>query len=67
VKTRKKILDFEYEETLDIKTKKHFAVAKDAGATEAELIEAMAYGIIAPSGKAKNFSKRMFAELDLDE
>jgi hypothetical protein len=30
-------------------------LAKQAGATEAELKEAMAYGIIAPAGRAKNF------------
>ncbi len=45
--------------------KKHFAVAKEAGATEAELKEAIAYGIIAPSGKAKNFAVSMEEELKL--
>jgi len=35
-----------------------------AGATEEELQEAMAYGIIAPSGRAKNFVKRMQPELE---
>jgi hypothetical protein len=29
------------------------------------LKEAMAYGIIAPSGRAKNFALSMFDELDL--
>lgn len=82
MKPRKKILDYEYEEVLDIKTrelirvgcaiavgcptwlKKHFAVAKDAGATPAELREAIAYGIIAPSGRAKNFALSMLDEVD---
>ena len=32
-----------------------------------ELREAMAYGIIAPSGCAKNFVKRMQPELDGEE
>jgi len=27
----------------------------------------MAYGMIAPSGRAKNFTKRMFPELGLEE
>jgi len=27
----------------------------------------MAYGMIAPSGRAKNFTKRMLPELGLDE
>jgi alkylhydroperoxidase/carboxymuconolactone decarboxylase family protein YurZ len=45
--------------------KKHFAVAKEAGATEAELKEAIAYGIIAPSGKAKNFVLGLQEELEL--
>lgn len=45
--------------------KKHFAVAKQAGATEAELREAIAYGIIAPSGRAKNFVAGMEEELGL--
>jgi hypothetical protein len=31
------------------------------------LREAMAYGIIAPSGRAKNFVKRMQPELDGEE
>lgn len=45
---------------------KHFAVAKDAGATQEELREALAYGMIAPSGRAKNFVKRMQTELELE-
>ncbi|GAB7025133.1 hypothetical protein JCM15764A_03810 [Geotalea toluenoxydans] len=45
--------------------KKHFAVAKEAGATRAELKEAIAYGIIAPSGRAKNFAMSMAEELEL--
>jgi alkylhydroperoxidase/carboxymuconolactone decarboxylase family protein YurZ len=43
--------------------KKHFAVAKEAGATEAELREAIAYGVIAPSGRAKNFALNMLEEM----
>jgi len=43
--------------------RKHFAVAKQAGATEAELKEAMAYGMMAPGGRAKNFAKVMLDEL----
>jgi hypothetical protein len=31
------------------------------------LREAMAYGMIAPSGRAKNFTKHMLPELGLDE
>jgi AhpD family alkylhydroperoxidase len=83
MKIRKKILDYEYEEVLEVKyrelirvacavavgcptwLKKHFAVAKESGATEAELKEAMAYGIIAPSGRAKNFALSMEEELGL--
>lgn len=82
---RKKILDYEYEEVLDTKTrelirvgcaiavgcptwlKKHFAVAKEAGASKAELREAIAYGIIAPSGRAKNFAFSMLDEVDPGE
>jgi len=45
---------------------KHFAVAKESGATEEELREAMAYGIIAPAGRAKNFVLRMKDELGLE-
>ena len=85
MKTRKKILDYEYEEVLDTKTrelirvgcaiavgcptwlKKHFAVAKDAGATAAELREAIAYGIIAPSGRAKNFAFAMLEDVTLPD
>ena len=85
MKIRKNILDFEFEEVLDVKIRelirvacavavncpdwltKHFAVAKDAGASKEELREAMAYGIIAPSGRAKNFVKSMQTELDTDE
>jgi hypothetical protein len=40
-------------------------VAKEAGATRAELKEAVAYGIIAPSGRAKNFAMGMAEELEL--
>ena len=43
--------------------KKHFAVAKQNGATEEELREAMAYGMMAPGGRAKNFAKAMLEEL----
>jgi len=43
--------------------KKHFAVAKEAGATLEELREAMAYGMIAPSGRAKNFALAMLDEI----
>ncbi len=84
MKKNSKILDFEFTEVLDTKTRelirvacavavncpdwltKHFAVAKQAGANKEELREAMAYGIIAPSGRAKNFVKRMQDELDYD-
>ena len=38
-----------------------FAVAKEAGATTAELREAIAYGVIAPSGRAKNFALDVMA------
>jgi alkylhydroperoxidase/carboxymuconolactone decarboxylase family protein YurZ len=44
--------------------KKHFAVAKEAGASKAELREAIAYGIIAPSGRAKNFALGMLDEVE---
>lgn len=44
--------------------KKHFAVAKQAGASREELREAIAYGIIAPSGRAKNFALNMLDELE---
>ena len=44
--------------------KKHFAVAKEAGATKEELREAIAYGIIVPSGRAKNFALGMLEELE---
>jgi len=44
--------------------RKHVAVAKQAGATPEELREAMAYGMIAPSGRAKNFALGMADELD---
>jgi len=82
MKIRKKILDFEYEEVLDARTrelirvgcavavgcptwlKKHFAAAKEAGASKAELREALAYGIIAPAGRAKNFVVGLMDELD---
>jgi len=85
MKTRSRILDYEYTEVLDVKTRelirvacavavncpdwlsKHFAVAKNAGATEEELREAMAYGIIAPSGRAKNFVKRMQDDLNSEK
>jgi len=43
--------------------KKHFAVAKQNGASEDELKEAMAYGMMAPGGRAKNFAKAMLQEL----
>jgi len=42
-------------------------LAKQAGATSDELREAMAYGIIAPAGKAKNFLLRQMSELELDD
>jgi len=44
---------------------KHFAVAKQAGASEEELREAMAYGIMAPSGRAKNFVLGQLDDLGL--
>lgn len=44
--------------------KKHFAVAKEAGATKEELREAIAYGIIAPSGRAKNFALDMLDHVE---
>jgi len=47
--------------------KKHFAVAKEKGATADELQEAMAYGMMAPGGRAKNFAKAMLEELDLPD
>ncbi len=47
--------------------KKHFAVAKQAGASREELREAIAYGIIAPSGRAKNFALNMLDELEQEE
>ena len=47
--------------------KKHFAVAKQHGATEEELKEAMAYGMMAPGGRAKNFAKAMLKELQNEE
>jgi alkylhydroperoxidase/carboxymuconolactone decarboxylase family protein YurZ len=43
---------------------KHFAVAKQAGATDDELREAMAYGVIGPAGRAKNFVLRTLSQLD---
>jgi AhpD family alkylhydroperoxidase len=46
--------------------KKHFAVAKSEGATESELREAIAYGMIAPGGRAKNFALDMLAEMQAD-
>lgn len=47
--------------------KKHFAVAKEAGATESEIREAIGYGIIAPSGRAKNFALAMLDEIDIKD
>ncbi|KAB0672525.1 hypothetical protein F6V30_04780 [Oryzomonas sagensis] len=44
--------------------KKHFAAAKSHGATDAELREAIAYGAIAPGGRAKNFALDMLAEME---
>jgi len=46
--------------------KKHFAVAKSEGASQAELREAIAYGMIAPGGRAKNFGLEMLNEVDLE-
>ena len=46
---------------------KHFAVAKDEGATPEELREAIAYGMMAPGGRAKNFAKAMLDELEEGE
>jgi alkylhydroperoxidase/carboxymuconolactone decarboxylase family protein YurZ len=45
--------------------RKHFAVAKENGATGEELQEAIAYGMMAPGGRAKNFAKTMLEELEL--
>jgi hypothetical protein len=42
-------------------------LAKQAGATPAELKEAMAYGIIAPSGRAKNFVLAQKDNLGLED
>ena len=38
--------------------------AKKNGATEDELQEAIAYGMMAPGGRAKNFAKAMLEELE---
>jgi len=46
---------------------KHFAVAKEHGATKKELKEAMAYGMLAPSGRAKNFVLRLQDELGIGQ
>jgi AhpD family alkylhydroperoxidase len=43
----------------------HFALAKEAGAGSTELREAIAYGIITPGGRAKNFANEMLAELEV--
>jgi len=37
------------------------------GCTDAELKEALAFGIIAPSGRAKNFVLNLAGELELGE
>ena len=39
-------------------------MAKAAGAGSAELKEAMAYGVIAPAGRAKNFALELMEELE---
>jgi len=39
-------------------------LAKAAGAGSAELKEAMAYGVIAPAGRAKNFALELMGELE---
>jgi hypothetical protein len=39
-------------------------LAKEAGAGSAELKEALAYGVIAPAGRAKNFILEVLTELE---
>ena len=43
-----------------------FAVAKDAGATAAELKEATAYAIMVSAGRARNFAMGFAEELGLE-